>query len=451
MTTPPPVPDTASLARAVADLQPWMVQTLCDLVAAPSPSGAEQPAVDVFEAALQGLGLAPERIAQDSAAIADSPLFSCPCSPDGGRYNLLARHLPPADDAGSAAPARSVLFNGHLDVVPTGPEALWQHPPFAPRVVDGWLYGRGAGDMKGGLVCALLAYKALQRLGWQPAGIVGFNAVLDEEDTGNGALATVTALQRRGAAGGLGRALAQARLSDFDAVIIPEPFGETLMSAQVGVLWLTVTLTGRPAHVGYMGSGLNPIDAAYALVADLRRLQAELNAPERRHPAFADVAHPININLGRIEGGEWHSSVPCTCTVGLRVGLYPDQDPDAVLAELRQRIQATVAAQNPALGVAIVNQGFRAPGCVYDLEAPAMQALAEAHRQVNGRLPERLACTATTDGRHFRLLTDLPVTNYGPQARHIHGLDECVSLASMQRVATVMARYIADWCGLRPR
>lgn len=448
-----PRPDTAALAQAVADLQPWMLTTLSDLVAAPSPSGAEQPAIAVFEAALHDLGLQPERIAQDSAAIQDSPLFSCPCNPDGGRHNLLARHLPPDQSDGTPA-GRSVLFNGHLDVVPTGPEGLWQQPPFRPWVADGWLHGRGAGDMKGGLVCALLAYKALAALGWQPAGLVGFNAVVDEEDTGNGTLAVVTALQQRESGklpprgAGIARAMAQARLSDFDSVIIPEPFAETVMSAQVGVLWLSVTLTGRPAHVGYMRSGLNPIEAAQSVMADLKALEAEWNAPAHRHPAFADVAHPININLGRIEGGEWNSSVPCTCTMGLRVGLYPGQDPDAVRAEVEARIRATAARLNPDLGVQFGHQGFRAPGCVYDLDAPAMQTLAEAHRAVNGQAPERLACTATTDGRHFRLLTDIPVTNYGPRARNIHGLDEAVELASMQRVATVLARYLVDWCGV---
>lgn len=447
--TAAPALTTQALADAVAALQPWMIDTLGALVAAPSLSGAEQPAVDVFEQQLRDLGLAPERIAQDSAAIAGLPLFSCPCTPDNGRHNLLARHLPPPGAPGG----RSVLFNGHLDVVPTGPEALWSHPPFAPRVADGWLYGRGAGDMKGGLVCALAAYKALQTLGWQPAGIVGFNAVVDEENTGNGTLATVAALQARGPGTGIdiGRAMAQARLTDFDAVIIPEPFAETLMSAQVGVLWLTVSLTGRPAHVGYMRSGLNPIEAAHAVLADLRQLQAEWNAPERRHPAFADVGQPININLGRLEGGEWHSSVPCTATMGLRVGFYPDEDPDIVRTAVEARIHAAAAAVNPDLRVAIAHEGFKAPGCVYDLDAPAMRALADAHQAVNGRAPERLACTATTDGRHFRLLTDIPVTNYGPEARHIHGLDECVSLASMRRVATVMARYLVDWCGVVAR
>lgn len=428
-------PDTGLLKQAVEDLAPWMIERLSALVAAASPSGAEQPAVAVFEAQLAELGLATERIMLDSRAIADSPLFSCPCSPDAGRYNLLARHVP-------AAPAgRSVLFNGHLDVVPTGPTQLWARDPYAPHVADGWLHGRGSGDMKAGLVCALAALKALRALGWQPAGTVGINAVLEEEDTGNGTLATVHALQH---------ALAKARLTDFDAVIIPEPMGEAMLSAQVGVSWLFVTLTGRPAHAAYMQQGLNPIEAAHAIFDDLKLVEADWNRPERKHPAFAALPHPINFNLGRIEGGEWNSSVPCTCTLGLRVGYYPGREPDDVVAELSDRIRAKARALAPALQVEISTRGHRSPGCVYDLEAPAMRALAEAHRQVCGEPPAQIASTATTDGRHFRLLTDIPVTNYGPLARNIHGLDEAVSIASMQRVTATMARFIVDWCGVQP-
>lgn len=435
MTTQPAV-DPAHLRTAIDRLRPWMTQTLADFFAAQSPSGAEQPAASFLENTLVELGLASERIALDSRLIENLPMFSCPCDPDNGRFNLLARHLPRGEGNG-----RSVLFNGHIDTVPTGPESLWTQPPCVPWVADGWLHGRGAGDMKGGIVCALLAFKALRELGLQPAGIVGFNAVLDEENTGNGTLATLHALQHT---------LAKARLTDFDAVIIPEPFGETLMRAQVGVCWLFVEITGRPAHVAYMHQGINPIEAGIAIVADLKLLEAEWNAPAVRHPLFAEAPHPINFNLGRIEGGEWNSSVPCTCTLGLRFSFFPGVSAEDATRDVTARIRATAARVNPALTVEITSRGHFSPGCEYDLEVPAMQVLAEAHRQVNGTAPKELACTATTDGRHFALMTDIPVTVYGPTARHFHGIDEAVSLDSMLRVAATMAQFIVDWCGVEP-
>lgn len=428
-------PDTARIIAAIDALEPYMIKTLSGFVAAESPSGAEEPAAEFIEQALTELGLEPERIMLNNDLLKDLPLFACPCAPDNGRYNLLARHLP------SVPKGRSVLFNGHLDVVPTGPADMWTHPPYSPIVIDDWLYGRGSGDMKAGIICAMAAYKALRDMGLQPAGTVGFNAVLNEEDGGNGSLSTVYALKN---------ALAKAKLTDFDTTIIPEPFAESLLSGQVGVMWLFVELTGRPAHVAYMNTGVNPIEAGIAVMAALKEIEADWNKPENRHHLFKDAAHPINFNLGRIEGGEWNSSVPCTCTLGIRVSFYPDMSPDEAQRIINQCIRDTATRLNSTLTVNIEYKGQFGPGCEFDLNAPSMRTLALAHQKITGTEPEVLACTATTDARHFHFMTDMPVTCYGPVARNIHGIDESVSLTSMKRVAATMTQFIVDWCGVEP-
>ena len=84
---------------------------------------------------------------------------------------------------------RSLILNGHIDVVPTGPLNMWKQPPFEPYCEDGWMAGRGVGDMKAGLVANLFALDALSSLGYQPAADVYFQSVVEEECTGNGALA----------------------------------------------------------------------------------------------------------------------------------------------------------------------------------------------------------------------------------------------------------------------
>jgi len=426
---------TERLTSAIEALEPYLIQTLSDYVAAESVSGTEEPSVHYLEGALADLGLSVERIVQDNALLAGLPLYATPSSPENGRYNLLACHTP------KNTTGRSVLFNGHMDVVPTGPHAMWSHPPFAPRVANGQIYGRGAGDMKAGIVCAMAAVKALHSLGVQPAALVGFNTVLNEEDSGNGALASVHALQN---------GLCSVTMDDFDAVIIPEPFDESLLAAQVGVMWLFIDISGRPAHAAYMGTGVNPIEAGIAIMADLKELEKEWNAPENRHPAFRDVEHPLNFNLGTIAGGEWNSSVPCTCTLGVRIGFFPDRTPEEARRIVAGRVQACAARINAALTVKLRYHGQFAAGCEFDLDGPAMQALAAAHAKVTGTAPERRALTATTDARFFRLMTDVPVTCYGPQAQNIHGIDESVSIASMKRVATTMAQFMVDWCGVEP-
>ena len=122
---------------------------------------------------------------------------------------------------------------------PIGAEELWSSRPFEPVVRDGRLYGRGSGDMKAGIAAYVVAFEAIRKLGLQPAAPVYLQSVVEEECTGNGALACLHRGYRA------------------DAAVIPEPFNETILSAQVGVMWLQVEVLGRPAHVLNAAQGVN--------------------------------------------------------------------------------------------------------------------------------------------------------------------------------------------------
>lgn len=410
------------LVDLVHTQEAYAVDLLCRLVACPSLSGQEGDVQLLLEQTLSGLGLQVERVYLHTEAMQDSPLFSPPCDPDDGRFSLIARHLPQAPGG------KSVMFNGHVDVVPTGPANLWHTPPFSPSVRDGRVYGRGASDMKGGIVSAIVAYKALRDAGYAPAAPVFFNTVLEEENTGNGTLSSVLA----GA--------------NADAVIIPEPQNETMLSAHVGVFWMQIELSGKPMHASVASAGVNPIDVCMQIRAELKAIEAEWNAASCRHPAFAGHAHPINFNLGKIEGGEWTSSLPCTCRMDVRVGLFPGRDVAHAKAEVEQRVRAVLASYT-TLSVEVSYRGFHAPGCELDLDSPPMRLLARSHARVHGREPQQVVSTAVCDARHFALMLGTPVTCYGPDNGSIHGIDESVSIASMMRVASVFALFMRDWCG----
>src|SRR6185312_14636735 len=104
-------------------------------------------------------------------------------------------------------------------------------------------------------------------------------SVVEEESTGNGALMT------------------HLRGYRADAALIPEPEDEKLVRANVGVLWFQVQVRGLPVHVREMGAGANAIDAAYRIIGELRRLEADWNADKRGRPHFASEEHPINLNV----------------------------------------------------------------------------------------------------------------------------------------------------------
>jgi acetylornithine deacetylase len=416
----------AEIIAAVENLQGDMVELATTLVRFPSLNGDEGGAQDFMEGLFRDMGLATERFEVRDADLKNLPGYS----PSVGQWerhdNVVAIHRP------AKTSGRSLILNGHIDVVPIGAEELWSRPPFDPVVRNGRLYGRGSGDMKAGIAAYVTAFRALKSIGLQPAAPVFMQSVVEEECTGNGALACL----HRG--------------YKADAAIIPEPFGHSILKAQVGVMWLSVEVFGKPAHVLNAAQGINAIEAAFALWRGLQSLEAQWNKPGNRHPAFAHLEHPIRFNLGRINGGEWASSVPTRCVMELRCGFYPG----VAAAQARAAIETHLAdaiKRDPVLaGIThrVRYAGFQAEGFVLDGAAPLLIALAAAHSQVMNKDADWFASSATTDARAFNLYGSTPATCYGPEAQNIHGIDESVSIESTLRVAQVLALFMARWCGV---
>jgi len=332
------------------------------------------------------------------------------------------------------APGRSLILQGHVDVVPEGPEDMWQTPPYAPKVLDGWMHGRGAGDMKAGKVAALFAVDALRRAGYAPMGRLHYQSVVEEESSGLGAMATL------------------ARGYRADCAFIPEPTGLGLVRAQVGAIWFRLRVRGRPAHVAYAGTGSSAITAAMHLVSALQEMEAAWNAEAAQHPLYQGVDHPLNFNAGMIKGGDWTSSLPAWCDVDCRMGLLPGDDVATRKAQI-EAVVAKAAAEHPFLRDTppeIVWTGFQADGFALEgAEAPEA-ALRVAHEAAMGQAgPEDQIWTALTDTRFYGLYHGIPSLCYGPTADAIHGFDERVDLTSVQRCTEVIALFIAEWCGLR--
>ena len=423
------MPDTQLTEKILAAVDAGFDEQLRfteQLTRIPSLRGQEAPAQDMMATAMRARGLAVDRWRIDVDDIRHLPGFSPVTVSYDDAWNVVGAHRA-VDPAG-----RSLILNGHIDVVPTGPADMWTTPPFEVRVADGWMYGRGVGDMKAGLVANLFALDALERAGVAPAADVYVQSVIEEECTGNGALAC---LQRGYRA---------------QAALITEPFGDALMSAQVGVMWFQVKVRGRPTHVAFAGTGANAIEAALPLIGALHELEHRWNA--QGHPAYAGHAHPINFVVSRIEGGDWTSSVPAWCTFDMRIGMFPGMD----LAAVRRDVEQTIAqaARNDAFLAAnppqVVYHGFQAEGYELPAGTDAQAVLARCHERVTGKTLDTVASTATTDARFFGLYADTPALVYGPTAENIHGFDERVEIASIRRITRTVALFIADWCGTRP-
>ena len=403
---------------AVAAVEGEMLDLLSRLVEAPTTLGNEEPGQVIMEEAFrETCGLEPFDIAMDGAALR-AHRSAAPFDWDvAGKRNVVA------DWPAAGAGGRSLVLNGHVDVVGPASAKLWRTAPFSPVRDGDWLYGRGAGDMKAGLAAMVGAVAALRRLGVAPLASVQLQSVVEEECGGNGALQCIIA----------GRSA--------DAAVIPEPYPGFIPTSQVGVLWFHVDIAGVPAHVADAQEGFNAIEAAAAVTRELHVLEEELNAEP---PApFDSIAHPINLNVGVVSGGDWPSTLAAECTLSCRIATYPGWS----IAELREGVEEAVARAASATAV-VRYSGFANEGTSFGDDEPIVQAVSSAWQAVAGEPALTGPTTATTDVRAFAT-AGIPAACIGPLAERIHGVDERVYVPSVVQTAQVLALLVRDWCGLR--
>ena len=395
------------------------------LVAAPSTVGDENRAQDVVGGELARLGF-DVRSLPIPAEIGEDPLAGVPQGSYEGRCDVVGTS---GDGDGP-----SLLLNGHIDVVPANEPELWTAPPFTPRIEEGWLYGRGSGDMKGGFAMATLALEAVLSLAPDVVrGSLSFLSVIEEECTGNGTLAAARA-----------GVLA-------DAVLLPEPTGLQLLLAGIGIVWLDVMVEGRAAHAQSADTAVNAIDAALVVMEALRELEHDMNA-HVDEPALNGATHPYNVNVGTLHAGDWGSSVPARARMTVRVGHPTAWGADEAERRVRDAVDEA-CAHHPWLSEhppSIRPSGFRAEGYALDPGHALARRVAAAHAEAHGAPAELVGAPSTTDARLYLNHFDTPAVCYGPRAQRIHGIDECVELDSIVDGARTLARFVAGWFTAQP-
>lgn len=338
-------------------------------------------------------------------------------------------------NSGGPKIGKSLILQGHIDVVSPEPTRLWDYDPWGSTIVGNKMYGRGICDMKSGVAAMIYAVKAIKKLGIELGADLTLQSVHEEECTGNGALATL--LRGYKADGGL----------------IPEPFGPRALLSQVGVIWMRVRVSGSGAHVMSANKAVNAIEKAYTLIEALQIYREKINYEQPKHADFEDVDHPLNVNIGKIKAGDWTSTVPSECTFEVRIGLYPGQNPQDIKDEVEKYL-LKAANSDPWLSdfpPEITFYGFHAHGVSLNKEQEIFSYLEEAHNKIYKDKMEYLSTTATTDIRHYNLLYDIPTTCYGPTGGNMHAPNEWIDLSSVKECTKVYAAFILSWCGIRNR
>ena len=258
----------AVVQDAVEKLSDELISLTQDLVRIPSTVGQEGPAQEFMASRMLAEGLAVESFEPDKQKLLEHPAFVDSEMPFEGRQNLIGRWK--GDQA-----KRSIILNGHIDVVSPEPVERWTVDPWGGEVQGRRLYGRGSLDMKGGLAAHIIALKALRRAGLEPGGSVMVQSVLEEEAGGGGG--TLACL--------MGGNLA-------DAMFITEP-GSEVCVAHAGVLYFRVRVEGHTAHAGQADKGTNAIGKMYPILPRAEptgrpapRIGALPAVPRRRQPGL---------------------------------------------------------------------------------------------------------------------------------------------------------------------
>jgi acetylornithine deacetylase len=408
----------AELAVVGAVDRDRIADDLAALVAIPSLTGREGAVQTEVALRMTTAGLEVERI--------DTPAIELTSDPDFPGVEVPRETHPVVIGRLGGGEGRRLLIAGHVDVVGAGDELGWTSPPFRPRIHDGALYGRGACDMKGGVVAGLAALRALGEAGVELDGEAALLTVPGEEDGGSGMLAAIRAGWTA------------------DWAVITEPTRLELVTAQAGAITFTLTVTGRSAHAAFRRRGVSALAKLRPVLDALDRNERERNAAERL-PAMRDLGLPYPTSVGRVSAGEWSSTVPDRLVAEGRFGVRIGQTTAEAEDELRRVVAAACAgdewlAEHPA-EVAITGGRFASAAVASDHPLP--WAVGEAARDVLGRLP---AFVGVPYGSDARLLIDhgaTPTVLYGPgDPEQAHAVDEHVALEDIARCARVLAVWV---------
>ena len=392
---------------------------LAELIAIPSVTGDEFAAQDVVARLVADAGMTVERLDVPLEAVAGHPAFP--------GVEMERTSLPiVAGRLTGTSPGPRLMLVGHIDVVPPGDPATWTTPAFTPAVRDGAMYGRGACDMKGGLVAALEACRLVADREF--AGEVVFLSVPSEEDGGSGALAAIV------------------NGYTADACVITEPTNMDVVVAHGGAITFTLDVPGRAAHASMRREGASALEHLTYLVEALVTDETARNAAED-HPLMREIGLPYPTIIGQVEGGNWASTVMDRVIAHGRYGVTLGQDCDGAARDLRDAITSAAAehdflADNPP---EVTVWGGRFDSSSIPADHPLPRALADASTSAGHGTPRLVGAPYGADMRLFINQGDTPTVMYGPgDVRAAHAADEHVPLDEVAECATTLATWLVS-------
>ena len=408
----------------VNDMREEIILFIQNLVQSPSLANDENDVQKIILNKLESLQLKSEIIPVNFDSIKDHPAFSDDGFSPDSRINVIGNW-------NKNMKGKSLILNGHVDVVPTGSKTLWDDSPWSGKIKDDRIYGRGSCDMKSGLASGILAVQVLKTIGFEPNGNVMIQSVVGEESGGCGTLTNIV----KGYKG--------------DAAVILEPTSLKLCPIQSGALTFRLTIPGQATHAAMRWDGISAIEKFNIINQSIIELEKE------RHSLFSveyyespDRVAPINI--GTIKGGEWHSTVPDSVIVEGRLGVFPGEPVSDARTAFSNHI-IKVSNSDPWLknNPPIIEwfEGQFESGQT-DINHSIINHLKEAYNNVNNSNPIIEGVTYGSDLRLFTNHADIPALLFGPgDVRLAHSANEYVEIEEVLTCIKIISNLIINWCG----
>lgn len=317
---------------------------------------------------------------------------------------------------------KSLILNGHLDVVPPG-QVAWDHPPFDPVQKDGKIYARGTSDMKAGLASMIIAAIAVKKSGRQLKGDLIITGSADEESGSLGA----RDFRDKGGLEGVG------------AIIVGEPSSCNINIAEKGALWIEIATLGKTAHGAFPEQGVNAIVGMNAVLSEVLKYKL-VYTPNKL------LGHPT-LSVSMIQGGVKANVVPDRCVLTVDIRTVPGMSHSEIVKDL-QAVCDKVKAAHPGLGATVTAINDR-PAVETPAEHPFIKLAQSVVKNQTGRDADVHGVSFYTDAAIFLPGTDIPAILYGPgDASMAHQPNECVPVAGLQEAtsfyAEMIERYLAD-------
>jgi acetylornithine deacetylase len=402
-----------------------LIDILVKLVRIPSVVGYEGKAQRAVSQLYRNAGLKVVRFQADRNKIVQHEAFVESNLPYKNRPNIIG--VKPGDKG-----SRSLILNGHIDVVSPEPIDQWTYDPWGAKIANGKLYGRGSADMKGGLAANFMALKTLLELGLNPKGKVMLQSVIEEE-----------------AGGGPGTLACLLAGYTADGLVITEPHSLRITVAMAGVNYFRVKVHGKTAHAGLAHLGVNAIGKMYRIYDALAALDQKRGAEVKFDLFEKGSGRSTHLNIGTMKAGDWASTVAGAAEIECRISFIPGEKMKSIKATVEKTIFDAVKddpwmQEHPPV---IDWYGWHAEPWLQNTNSPFVKTFKQTAEDVLGREVEFAGRAAGLDSR-FASYFNMPALCSGPIGYALHGLDECVDLESLIQLTKVLALFILDWCGL---